>query len=139
MADTRLTDRTAAVDPTGGFLHIVISGVSYKITYENLVSLLPTNIWLKSSYANKNSAFTHAFDADTMICVVLIKRTLSNPTVKCGTSPGADDIFKQRTIDPTGEYYTITSFKSFKNSGTLYFTVSGGTINLNIFYINSIM
>ena len=93
----------------------------------------------RTSYSSKSANFTHSINADTTILFILIRRTLSNPTVKCGSSPGADDIFKQRTIDPDGEYYTITLFKSFKNSGTLYFTVSGGTVNLNVFHINSIM
>ena len=93
----------------------------------------------KTAYANKSASFTHAYAIDTMVLYVLIKRTLSNPTVKCGTSAGTDDIFRQRTIDPTGEYYTITLNKSFANSGTLYFTVAGGTVNVNIFYLENIM
>jgi hypothetical protein len=137
------TEATEATDPTGGVIYMILpdgSGnwLSRKISVSNLqadlidelntISTATNNIPTPYLDKNKSAAFTRAVDADSKVTEIDIKIISGSPTVKIGTTLGGEDILLESEL--TGDFANVQPHKNFDAAGTLYFSVSGGTISV---------
>lgn len=87
---------------------------------------------LKST--NKSANFTALLAANTKVLAVDFKIVSGTPTIKVGTSNGGEEIIYQETISANAmravsEYFSVET--------TLYISVSGGVVDVNILTINN--
>ena len=149
--DKKVSGLPETAQTSGGFSEIILpdgSGgwISWKISNANLVGSFTSEIDAINAYINqatqtykeknKSADFTKSFDADTAIDGIDFMWVSGTPNVKVGTSALANDVISGRTPlsgDPSrnlvSEYYL--------SAQTLYFTVTGGTVNIVINYRNN--
>lgn len=131
----KLSDRIQTALSTDGFVHIILPGgggpsgfQSFKISTEDLRGLF------KERFANKSAAFTVVLDADLKLVDIDFIWVASNPVVKVGTTgAGTKDIISGRTLSSV-KNSTNSLSDYFKTSKTLYFTITGGTVDVIINY-----
>lgn len=81
----------------------------------------------------KNANFNIAYAANTKFYSINFRQTAGSPTVKVGTSAGADDICTDRAV-ASGTDRNVSVDVGFESATTLYFTISGGTLDITIEY-----
>jgi len=146
MAEQKLSARTEATSPSGGFFHVIRdvgSGLeSFKISFANLflaantaISQLQTDIANRLKIEKKTSvsaATTFSMPNASKLESIDFYHISSTVTVKVGTAVGLDDIVSEFEISVGAE--SVIAPKLYPTTGTLYITVSGGTVNININY-----
>lgn len=134
MADNvNILELTESTDPTGATFYTVIGGVDYKITYANLVKLItgqakgfsPPIVRL-----NNTGAQAQAILANSFVEKISVSIASGSPTIKAGTTVGGNDIFDSLTPPEIG----IVTDLYFPTSGSIYFTITGGNVNIQIDY-----
>lgn len=81
----------------------------------------------------KNSNFNKIYAANTKFYSINFRNISGTPTVKVGTSSGSDDLISDKVVN-NGTDRNVTINVGFESSTTLYFTISGGTLNITIEY-----
>jgi hypothetical protein len=111
---------------TGGHIpiNLYIGGVwtSYYIDPADL--LQDNNTILLTGKGN----YTQAIQANSFIKNIYLKAVSGTPIVYIGISPGSNDVLESQTVT----FQPINTDQYFANAGNLYFTVTGGTINIRI-------
>jgi hypothetical protein len=143
--DTSTSQLTETVIVAGTWIEISIPDggggfISRKISQANLVAALTAadaqatqTLKLKSKASN----FTQSFNADTKIeSIDFVYVSGTSISVKVGTSALANDIISGRTITSTKNSFNNLS-DYFSAAPTLYFTISGGAIDIIINYRNN--
>lgn len=139
MADQKLSARTITTVTEGGYVHIIIpsgspSGFSsYRIAIPELIGQT------KTKYAAQAADFTVDLDADTLVERIDFFFVTGSPVVKVGTVITENQIISGRTITTVkNSLNRLGDAKSyFKLAQTLYFTITGGTIDVIITYKKS--
>lgn len=72
-----------------------------------------------------------AVASDTMVTNISISGTAGAPVMRIGITPNGTEIMPDVSI---GNSQLITADEYFQGAGNLYFTVSGGTVNIRIEY-----
>lgn len=131
----KLSEQTATTDPTDGYLYVIIDNgdgtfSSRKILFEDLVAGITLSNLVKLTDQNAN--FTQAFAANSKIEAIDIRYVSGSATIKIGTSLGGEEIMSEDTLS-SGDMNLVVS-KTFENATTLYFTLSGGVVHVNINY-----
>ena len=80
--------------------------------------------------SNQTGAITKAISAKTNVKRIFIGIQSGNPSIKCGTTVGGNDVFD--TIAYGSMPIGLILEKFYPTSGTLYFTISGGNVNIQI-------
>ena len=134
MAQEKLSDRSIATITSGGFVHIILpdggspSGfASWRIAIPDLLGIV------KEKFANKSANFTEVLDADVLVTRIDFLFVTGTPVVKVGTTLGGNDVISGRTLSTIKDSTNPLS-KYFKTSKTLYFTITGGTVDILLFY-----
>ena len=71
-------------------------------------------------------------DENVKIEAIDIRRKSGTPVFKIGTTAGGDEILTEKSLT-VGDLNLLVG-KTYSASTTLYFTLSGGTIDVNINY-----
>ena len=148
MADKAISDLTSTTTTSGGYVEISIpdgSGgwLSRKITHSSFVAALQSSITTLQTYdsqatqttkhASKSADFTQILGSNVKLESIDIVWVSGTPSIEVGTSLAANDIISGRT--PTSGNPSINLLAEyFGSSTTLYFAVSGGTVNINVNY-----
>lgn len=132
MADQKLSERVETFIRKNGFIHIILPDGgggynSWKIAPSYITGLF------KERFADQSADFTVNLDADTKMEDIDFIWKASAPVVKVGTTLAGKDIISGRTLssiknstNPLSDY--------FKTAKTLYFTITGGTVDVIINY-----
>ena len=133
----RLDQQELTTSSSGGYLHIIkpdlesITGYkSYKIAASNFLPSGGSNSLLKGTGFTSN--FSLSFPNKTLIqsCkIFIISGTL---TIKIGSMPNSDDIMKQEVLDSSLGSVDVEMNKYFSSLGSIYFTISGATIDVSL-------
>lgn len=81
---------------------------------------------------NKNSNFTIDLPANSKLDDIDLRFVSDAPVIKIGTTDGGEEIMSERTLS-SGDL-SLISRKTFLNAQTIYFSISGGTIHVNLNY-----
>lgn len=148
MADQKLSEKNQTATVAGTFIHVIVpdgSGgwLSRRIAYNDFLSTVTSEITdlqrgIKNvKYPNQSADFNQAFTGLKLISVDYTQIS-GNPEVKLGTTAGGDDIHSLKVVN-SGTDRNITLGKSFgSGSMTLYFTIAGGEISINLNYQDNI-
>ncbi len=145
MADESISDLTITALTAGGFIEISLPDggggwLSRRISHTNLVAVL-TSFDTQSTQTikekSKASAFTTNLNADTKLeSIDFIYVSGTSISVKVGTSALGNDIISGRTI--TSSKNSANSLSDyFPGATTLYFTITGGAVDIIINYRNN--
>ena len=127
----KLPDRLTVTIKTGGLVpfeekQMDGSYITKKIIYENFIAGIGQN---PISLNNKSGNFSYSFDENTFLSTLSIISVSGSPSLKIGTAPNGNDVLD--TISISGfQYIKLEMF--FETTTVLYFTLSGGVINLRI-------
>ena len=78
-----------------------------------------------------SSDTTQSIPANSKLLSIDYRQVSGTPTVKCGLTAGTDGIHPDVSIS-SGEDENIILMKTYESSQMLYFTVSGGTVDINV-------
>jgi hypothetical protein len=129
---------------TGGYIEISLPDgggwKSWRISPTNFLSevnsILAKLTQIKK-FKNKSSAFSESFNADTKIeSIDFIYVSGTSVSVKVGTSVSANDIISGRTLTSVKNSFNSMS-DYLKTASTLYFTITGGAVDIIINYRNN--
>jgi hypothetical protein len=133
----KLSEVTTTTASTGGYLHIIKpSGggfESHKISVDDLIGTAQTtNVIFRNQFA----PFLFNFIGATFTPTIYTKKITGSPSLKIGTTLGGDDLLPLTPLDDFNRidlnYYNSANY-------TIYFTPSGGSLDLRIDKINSIL
>jgi len=146
--DERLSDKAITTIIAGGYTYIILPDgtggwISHRILISSLLSAVNSSISSLQSYQSqatttvkeksKSTAFTTALPADTALDGVDFIWVSGTPNVKVGTTSGANDIISGRT--PTNGSPSRNALnKYWLASQTLFFTITGGVVDIIINY-----
>ena len=129
MADQKLSQRIQTFIRESGLLHIILpSGggfASWKISPEYITGVF------KERFASKSADFTESLDADTLLTRIDLIFVTGAPVIKVGTTLAGNDVISGRTLSTVKNSMNILS-DYFKTAKTLYFTITGGTVDIII-------
>jgi hypothetical protein len=74
---------------------------------------------------------TQSIPANSKLLSIDYRQVSGTPIVKCGLTAGADDIHEEVSV-LSGDDENIVVMKTYAAAQTLYFTVSGGAVDINI-------
>ena len=144
MPDETLDQQTTLTDPAGATFYALKGGADYEIAYSDLFNAVNTAISALQSQVNgieavhlfqdQSANFSQAYGALTkFISVDFRHKSGGTATVRVGTSSGGSEISPDLPV-AAGLHLNITVMKSFESATTLYFTISGGTVDVEITY-----
>lgn len=150
MADVALPNITETTDPSNGILYIAIpSGGTYLdrfITYNNLLVTVNARLsalegssgaFTRTIYPGQSANFTDSITANYRLKYIDIRFISSSPVVSVGTTPAGTDLVD--SVSPTiSEDVNEIFNKTFIATTTLYFTITGGTVDISITYENNV-
>ena len=110
------------------------SGLTVRNALNSMTSELYAGIIVPIKYANQSANFTASIPADTWVEQIFITPQSGVPDIKIGISIGGSEILDTSLI---GNYSPILVQQYFGSATTLYFTPSGGAINVRIDIITS--
>ena len=118
-------------DKTGGYVYIItpngLGGFDpYQISVSDLLSGA-SDSGIKMQNISGNQSVN--IPADSFIDDFQIVKISGTPVIKCGTSANGDDVFLSQTIS---DFLILDYSQEINTSTILYFTLSGGEINLRI-------
>lgn len=136
----KLSSRTLITDPSDGELHIIkpdgVGGYdSYRITFDDLISLLQTQldsavslIGNKRADINKSANFDFYLFPNTKLISFDIQQVSGTVSVKIGTTVGGDEILPELTFTTGTESITIDKY--YAGYTDIYVTRISGTFNM---------
>jgi hypothetical protein len=129
-------------DGFGGFVSKKISHTSFLATVNTSINTINTYINQApqtDKFKSKSADFTESIAADTKIESIDFVWVSGTVSVKVGTSASGGEIISGRTVTNTKNSFNPLGGASayFGSSGTLYFTISGGDIDIIINYRNN--
>lgn len=133
MADQKLSARSITTIVTGGFVHIILPAAtpsgfaSWRIAIDDLIGST------KERHAAQAANFTIDLDADTLLTSIDLLFVTGTPVIKVGTALSTNDIISGRTLSVSKNSLNILR-DYFKNATTLYFTITGGTVDVLVNY-----
>lgn len=143
--EEKLTDQPIITSPTGGVMHIVVGGTSYRISTANLLAALTTAISDLQAYdnqavqtekqKNQSANYSFALGADVALESIDFIHVSGSVTIKVGTYLGASDVLPEQTFTSDSLRNAVPMY--FAGSTTLYFTISSGTTDTIINYRQS--
>jgi len=142
MADQSLDAKTILTNPASAEFYALKSGTDYRITYENLVAALLTQISaLESQITNslqtvyelsKSADFTKVFEADTKIVAIDLRWISGTISIKIGTTLGGTEILPLVSVTDS---QVIAVNMDLEASTTVYVTMSGGSASFAFDYL----
>lgn len=109
---------------------IMASGVPSQIGCDNITVLnLLKQFAGDVSLGNKSANFTHTINAEYRFLGMIFKKVSGTPVVKVGTTLGGDEIYPETTV---ADISTQSMLLIWASNQTVYFTVSGGTISVEL-------
>jgi hypothetical protein len=166
MADRNLLQAAGgpAASPVNGYFYVVIAGVDYYISEEDLHAALNSGISGNTSAiaallarvtalenltdrkikTNTAGSSTFTIEQESSVYGASIYYVSGGDpiTVKLGTTPGGNDLIYDMEINSTTSKEGSATFRYTSpktTSGTLYLTVSGGRIDIVLFYSRNIV
>lgn len=160
-----LSGRSTTSTITGGYIHIIIpngaapSGYdSFRISVADLQLDLQTQINTNTSDISTNTSnitalqnastkrldtgetsdYTFTQNADSEIEKIYINRDSGTPTIRIGTTLNGEELVSERVI--TDQYKKDVNFSSgfTTASRTIYVTISGGSVDIAFYSVESI-
>lgn len=119
-------------DYLGGYRGAANIKVSKQQITTAVLGALPSFEVLKNTAKSVN--FTQSMLANCRVISIDFKVTAGTPTIKVGTTSGGEEILFSETLSANA-MRSVAEF--FAGAGTMYFTVSGGTVDVNILVIKS--
>lgn len=123
-----LSQRDITGITTGGYIHIIIPDnnsitgfTSYRIAADNFIQT-PVLKFLA-----KNSDFQVNLTANTYLSKILVRKQASSPNIKVGTTAGASDLVQLTSIT---DFHEFVISRHWNSSQTIYFTISGGSVDI---------
>jgi hypothetical protein len=144
MADESISDLTTTAVTAGGYIEISLPDgggwKSRRISHDDFLAILNTykaNSTQTLKLKIKSADFTQNFNADTKIeSIDIIWVSGTSVSVKVGTAALGTDIISGRTI--TSSKNSANNLSDYFGSAvTLYFTISGGAVDIIINYRNN--
>lgn len=134
--DTKLSQKTITTDPENGYLHIIKPNGpgfdSFRISPTNLPA--PGGELTTDKLVNQDSPITKAFDAGTKLESIDFSWIAGSPLIKIGLTLGGSEISLAELPVPNGDFLPINTTKIFPITTTVYISITGGTVNININY-----
>lgn len=78
---------------------------------------------------NKTTSFTHAIAKDVILDRIFVQKQGSTPLLRIGKTANGQEYLDETTIT---DYADLTIKEKFAAAGTVYFTLSGGTVSAEI-------
>ena len=119
-------------DYLGGYRGSANIRVSKQQIATAVLGVLPSFEVLKNTAKSAN--FTQSILANCRVISVDFKVTAGTPTIKVGTTSGGEEILFEETLSANAMRSVAEYFAS---AGTMYFSISGGTVSVNILVIKS--
>lgn len=147
LEDQKLSERALTADATDAELHIIkpIGGglyASWRITLTNLIKGVTDAIaaitailnagTLTIKHTNQTGDFTQAIAINTKLESIDFKYLSGSLTISVGTTPAGTEIINSLTL--TSESASNLLDLIFDSAETLYFTISGGAVDVIINY-----
>jgi len=110
------------------------SGLTVRNALNSMTSDLYAGVIMPLKYANQSSNFTASIAADTWVEQIFVTPQSGVPDIKIGTSLGGNEILDTSLVS---SYLPIPTQQYFPSATTLYFTPSGGAVNVRIDLITS--
>ena len=114
--------------------------MSRKISFTNLAVAIKEGITIEK-LTDQSTAFTKSFDAGTFLLSVLFQYESggSDVKIKVGTTNGGHEIslISSGTPVPENGNLSMPLDYNFDTTDTIYFDVSGGSVNITFFYITN--
>jgi hypothetical protein len=108
------------------------SGLTTRNNLNNMFTELYANIAQPLRLPGISGNTNQAMAADTFIKAISVSGIAGAPILRIGITPNGTELLPDTAI---GNSLPIDTEYYFQNAGTLYFTLSGGTINVRIDYI----
>jgi hypothetical protein len=108
------------------YLNITFGHVDIILSANSGVAAPPVTV---VEMLNQTGAVTLALSANTYVYQVFAKILLSTPSIKIGTTAGGNDV-AHLTLVSNATLTLLTQY--FTSSATLYFTITGGSVDLRI-------
>jgi len=108
------------------YLNIVGGNVDIDLSANSGVITPPITV---VELLNQTGAFTLVLPANTYVYQIFANILLSTPSIKIGTTAGANDV-AHLTLVANATLTLLTQY--FTNATTLYFTVTSGSVNLRL-------
>ena len=146
MSDQKLSQQSITADVTGYYYQSKPDGGGGRDDYQITDVSLLADVWtsiaaieaqldvslLMSKNLNKSADFTLAMAANSRLEFIDYRPISGTTVVKCGTTPAGSEILSNRTVTSSDSNNYVG--KTFPNPTTLYFTITGGTISVNVAY-----
>lgn len=119
--------------PLGVYLSRKISGVNMFKPVTDRLTALENNQgnYATANYVNRSAPFTHTVAANSKIEAIDCRAISGSPVIKAGTTVGGEELFPEISVT-IGEDSNNLIMKSFQNETIVYFTISGGSLNITI-------
>lgn len=126
----KLSDRTATSNKTGGYIHIILPDgeglfTSYKISEADFLKGAGTEALI---LPNLTGSKLVAMVDNVYVSQISLKLYSGTPFVKIGLSAGGDDLMPETAID----FNQVKVESLFSASDIIYFTITGGNVNIRI-------
>lgn len=119
-------------DFLGGYRGAANIRVSKQQITTAVLGVLPSFEVLKNTAKSAN--FTQSILANCRVLSIDFKVTAGTPLIKVGTTSGGEELIFSETLTANA-MRPVAEF--FASAGTMYFTISGGTVDVNILVIKS--
>lgn len=137
MAKQKLSERDITSIKTGGFVHIILPGVtpgtfvSYRISVASLLSGVGnTPIEAKNKTGNQSEVIT----ANTFVDKIFLFKNSGTPTVRIGLTANGEEIMSDTLIADS----QLIKPEQISSGITLYFTITSGNIDYSIDTVSNI-
>jgi hypothetical protein len=112
------------------------SGLDVRNALNSMFYELYANTIVPVKFLNQTGAFTQVIPANTWVERIIVLPQSGTPTIEIGTTLDGSDVLSPTLI---GNSLPLMIQEYFTNETVLYFTVSGGNVNLRTDQINPLM
>jgi hypothetical protein len=132
MAEQKLSARDITSIKAGGFLHIILPTVTPGV-YES--KRIATSTLLAGTgneplrLLNVTGNQSQAISVDSFVNTIFVKTVSGTPSIKIGTTPNGLEILDTTDVNT---FQTVMAQLPFTTSGTLYFVILSGNVNISI-------
>jgi len=138
--DTKLSVQTVTTDSTGGYLYVIIPDggggwLSRRIDPLNLPGA--AGLFAVDKEVSQSASTTFAMDASSKLFDVDFAWVSGTPLIRIGTTLTGVELSLAELSVPNNSFLAVNINTIFKITTTIYITITGGTVNFNVRYIEN--
>lgn len=145
MAGEKVSIQQETTTTNGAWFYTIIPGTlgvfwSRKISWVNLFKPVTDRLtalennqgnYATAKYTNRNAAFTHTVAANSKIESIDFRAISGSPIIKVGATVGGEEIISESAVT-IGADLNALIMVSYQSEMTVYFTITGGAVNITI-------